>query len=308
MVGKSAAVRAVHLRIHDCRKYDHATRQQVLDGENDADRHLYAIMHGTEQEAKLLSTNAWCKFDHPLSMSLSYKRVKILGKLTDKSAKKLFVHHYQHAFRLLTPPPSVSTEVTPCDAVTSTDQATQTDETTQEAATSPKDESSTIQDLTDLQGTTRRSPRRVLPMSTRPTARKTGAVSQEAPRTPKMSLAEMARTSPGKRSADGDDDDQSSGRSSKRQLRSSGSENLMQLSDDNIYPRSVPQSRSGSRSDTAWNHERGESTGINDLLTLTENTRINDAQIEIPRIQRAQTGAPTEESECPLMETYGFNR
>jgi hypothetical protein len=94
----------IHLRVHDLRSLTQQEQDQIQAAESNGSSNLYAIMYGSTEENGLINPEAHCRFDYPVTFNLITKKVKVLGKLTEFSAKKLFVRHYQPAARRLAPP------------------------------------------------------------------------------------------------------------------------------------------------------------------------------------------------------------
>jgi hypothetical protein len=94
----------IHLRVHDLRSLTQQEQDQIQAAESNGSSNLYAIMYGSTEENGLNNPEAHCRFDYPVTFNLITKKVKVLGKLTEFSAKKLFVRHYQPAARRLAPP------------------------------------------------------------------------------------------------------------------------------------------------------------------------------------------------------------
>ena len=101
---------------------------------------------------------------------------------------------------------------------------------------------------------------------------------------PGLRLTGLALTSPSKRRAEGKANDRSSSRSSKRQNRSSGSNNLMEL-DDVGRPRQQPQSKSGSGADPGTDHGLSDTESIlspidDNIYFLNTETNDDDSRLQ----------------------------
>ena len=321
MEGKSERIQAFHLHVNDGRRLG-GDLCATLDAERNDSQELYAIMHGTERENSLLKESAWCKFNYPQTMSLENKKVKILGKLTKFSARKIFMRHYQHVFDVVTfPQPTVVEELEdaenaehPADNDGSADDiaagestAPFTGQVLQDASIHGEAAHSTTENPAIVSAATQSSDPNIIEASgylltslanaveaTRSLAAsfKIGPSTQATPQTsPTLGIANLRlKSSPGKRSAEDDDNRRSLERVSKRQNRLSG---LVELSSTGRL-RSVPQSRRNSGKDEGKNHHETDTTGIEGVPAKDEmSTNAETDTTQPPETQTSPT-APSD--------------
>ena len=110
-----------------------------------------------------------------------------------------------------------------------------------------------------------------------------------------MSLARLDLSSPGKRRAEVDADDRSGRRSTKRQNRSSGPDDLMELEYTGRRFRSRPQSRNTSGKASSADSKSGDE---NADVPQTSNTMHNDPQVENVQTSSAHIEASTTEGQA----------
>ena len=225
----------IHLHVNDLRRC--ATQQEqdrIQAAENNGSSNLYAIMYGSVEENGLIRPEAHCRFDYPITFNLLTKKMTVLGKLTEFSAKKLFVRHYQSAARRLAPPQVPGAGNGGGGGGGGVDSGNNDD--SQDPG----------RDSANPRGP--RTPPRGDEPTRSPRTRSTSDGATQSQSSPGLRLSGLALTSPRRRWPEDEADDRSSSRSSKRQRRSSSPNDLMEL-DDAGRPRTQTQSRSGSMQD-----------------------------------------------------------
>lgn len=290
--GKPEFYRSIHLHIRDLRRESNLTDDEILASEDAGSGTLTAKIWASTADIELFHQQAYCRFNYPVTFNLLNKWVQVLGRLTEFSAKKLFVRHYQDAARRLAPP-----QVPGANNVNEDDYDGNDND---DAHATGRDSNEPILRRTSTRrqapgrGTGPGAPSRPPQGSAEPgqalSGSPTGSVGQRsvsAKRTqtsPGLRLTGLNLTSPGKRRAEGEANDRSSSRSSKRQNRSSGSNNLMEL-DDIGKPRRQPQSKSGSAADPSTNHGLSDTVSIlspinDDIHFLKTETKDVDSRLQ----------------------------